>query len=138
MTFEEWVKFYNSKNPKDKFTRHANYMLLFDEEKGFCEVSFDEGMVFIGQTCGDGRYWLQHIEDTARKMGIAIGGTVDIRSQILAYLRLFGYKITEVITQPTGNKQYLAVNKKTGKWLRASPAFSYDDGKLAYAVTWEI
>lgn len=138
MTFEEWVEFYNSKNPQDKFNRHDNYMLLFDEEKGFCEVCFEEDMVFIGQTCGDGRYWRDKVEDVARQMGITHGGTVDIRSSILAYLRLFGYKITETIVQPNGMKKYLAVHKKTGKGLRASPAFSYEDGKLAYAVTWEI
>ena len=138
MTFEEWMEFYNSKNPQDPFKRDERYNLLFKEDKGFCEVVFDENMVFVGQVCGDARYWLAHIEEAARKCGITHGGTIDIRSQILAYIRLFGYKVTEVIEQPNGMKKYLAVNKKTGKGLRASPAFSYDDGKLAYAVTWEI
>ena len=138
MTFDEWVAFYNSKNTKDNYKHDERYNVLFDEDKGFCEVFFDEDMVFIGQTCGDARYWLKHIEDVARKLDIHHGGTVDIRSQIKAYLRLFGYRITETIDLPDGNKQYLAVHKKTGKGLRASPAFVYDDGKLAYGVTWEI
>lgn len=138
MTFDEWVDFYNSKNPQDPFKRDERKMLMFDEDKGFCEVFFDNGMVFIGQLCGDARYWLKNIEETARKIGINRGGTVNIRSQILAYIRLFGYKLTEVIALPDGNKQYLAKHKKTGKWLRASPAFIYEDGKVAYGVTWEI
>ena len=138
MTFEEWVDFYNRKNPKAKFERDKRTNLLFQEDKGFCEFLFEDGMVYIGQTCGDGRYWLKQIEDVARKLGITKGGTYDSRSQILAYIRLFGYKITETIDLPDGNKRYLAEHKKTGKWLRASPAFVYDDGKLAYMVTWEI
>lgn len=138
MTFDEWVDFYNSKNPQDPFKRDERKMLMFDENKGFCEVFFDNGMVFIGQLCGDARYWLKNIEDTARKIGINRGGTVNIRSQILAYIRLFGYKLTEVIALPDGHKQYLAKHKKTGKWFRASPAFVYEDGKVAYGVTWEI
>lgn len=138
MTFDEWVDFYNSKNPQDPFNRDERFNLLFLEDKGFCEVVFDEQMVFIGQVCGDARYWLKNIEDAARKIGIRHGGTVDIRSQIKAYLRLFGYKITETIDLPDGNKRYLAVHRETGRKLRASPAFSYDDGKLAYGVTWEI
>jgi hypothetical protein len=138
MTFDEWVAFYNSKNPQDPFKRDENKMLMFDEDKGFCEVYFENDMVFIGQTCGDARHWLKHVEEVARKMNITRGGTVDIRSQITAYIRLFGYKVTEVINLPDGHKQYLAKHTKTGKWLRASPAFVYEDGKVAYGVTWEI
>ena len=138
MTFDEWVDFYNRKNPKAKFKRDERMNLLFDEEKGFCEVFFDEDMVYIGQLCGDGRWWLKHVEDVARKMGIKHGGTYDSRSQILAYMRLFGYKLKEVIDLPDGYKRYLAVHKKTGKGFRASPAYVYDDGKVAYMVTWDI
>lgn len=138
MTFDEWVETYNKKNPQDPFTRDEKKMLMFDENRGFCEVFFENDMVFIGQTCGDARYWLSHIESVARQMGITRGGTVDIRSQILAYIRLFGYKLTKVIDLPDGNKQYLAAHKKTRKWLRASPAFVYEDGKVAYGITWEI
>lgn len=138
MTFDEWVDCYNNKNPQDPFKRDERKMLMFDENKGFCEVFFEDGMVFIGQVCGDARHWLKHIENTARQMGINRGGTVNIRSQILAYIRLFGYRLTEVIDLPDGNKQYIATNKDTGKWLRASPAFVYEDGKVAYGVTWEI
>lgn len=138
MTFDKWVTVYNRKNPLAKFKRDERLNLLLDAEKGFCEVGFDNDMVYIGQLCGDGRYWLKKIEDVARKLGITCGGTLNSRSQIRAYIRLFGYKVKEIIKLPDGNKQYLAVNKETGKWLRASPAYIYDDGKVAYWVTWEI
>jgi hypothetical protein len=138
MNFEEWVSVYDNKNPRDPFERDKRYNLLFSEDKGFCEVAFDKDMVFIGQLCGDARYWKEQIDDVARKLGIHHGGTINIRDQIRAYMRLFGYKQIEVIDLPDGNKQYLAVHKKTGKGFRASPAYFYDDGTLAYGVTWEI
>lgn len=138
MSFEEWVEVFNKKNPQDPFERDKRLNLLFKEDKGFCEVVYDEDMVFIGQVCGDARYWLKHIEEVARQCNIHHGGTINIRSQILAYMRLFGYKLTEVIDLPDGNKRYLAKHKETGKGFRASPAFIYADGKVAYAVTWDI
>lgn len=138
MTMEEWIEFYNRKNPQDPYEHNERYNLLFKEDKGFCEVAFDEDMVFIGQVCGDARYWLKHIEEAARKCGITKGGTINIRSQIKAYARLFGYKINEVIDLPDGNHVFLAGHKDTGKKFRAAPAFFYKDGKMAYAITWEI
>jgi hypothetical protein len=138
MSFEEWVEFYNSKNPQDRFDRNEKYNLLFKEDKGFCEVAFDADMVFIGQLCGDARYWKAHIDEAARKTGIKHGGTINIRSKIRAYARLFGYKITETVKLSDGNQIILATHKETGKGFRASPAFAYDDGQVAYAVTWEI
>ena len=139
MTFAEWAAFYDKKNPEDPFSPTPGYDLYFVADKGFCEVQFRETMAIIGQTAGDGRFFRDKVEEVARKLGIKEGGTICIRKEIRAYIRLFGYRMEREEKLPDGEIRYHAWHKKTGKWLRASPMFRYKgSGELAYGVTWEI
>ena len=93
MTFSEWAAFYDKKNPEDPFSPTPGYDLYFVEAKGFCEVQFRETMAIIGQLAGDGRFFRDKVEEVARKLGIKEGGTICIRKEIRACIRLFGYRI---------------------------------------------
>lgn len=138
MTFAEWAAFYDKKNPEDPFSPTLGYDLYFVPEKGFCEVRFTETMAIIAQTAGDGRFFRDKVEEVARKLGIKEGGTICIRKEIRAYIRLFGYRVEREERLPDGEIRYHARRKGTDKWFRASPAFRYRSGELAYYVTWEI
>ena len=139
MTLHEWMDFYNRKNPGDPFQRTEGYAFFFVPEKGFCEVAFHEDMVVIGQLAGDARFFKEKVEEAARALGIKEGGTICIRPEILAYIRLFGYRVVHTEVLPGGMKRYRAVHRKTGKWARYSPGYVYDEtGTIAYLVTWEI
>ena len=139
MTFAEWAAFYDKKNPEDPFSPTPGYDLYFMPDKGFCEVRFTETMAIIAQTAGDGRFFRDKVEEVARKLGYKEGGTICIRKEIRAYIRLFGYRIDHVEELSDGTKRYYGIHKKTGKWALYSPGYTYDTtGELAYLVTWEI
>jgi hypothetical protein len=139
MRFSEWAAFYDKKNPEDPFSPTPGYDLYFVADKGFCEVQFRETMAIIGQLAGDGRFFRDKVEEVARKLGIKEGGTICIRKEIRAYIRLFGYRIEREEKLPDGEIRYHARHKETGKRFRASPAFRYKgSGELGYYVTWEI
>ena len=139
MTPEEWIAFYNRKNPDDPFAPTEGCSFFFVPDKGFCEVCFLGDMVIIGQLAGDARFFKEKVEEAARTLGIKEGGTICIRKEICAYIRLFGYRITRTEELSDGRKRYHAVHRKTGKWALYSPGYIYDKtGALAYLVTWEI
>ena len=139
MTLYEWIGFYNRKNPQDPFQPTDGFELFYVPEKGFCEVLFLGDMVIVGQLAGDARFFKEHIDKVAAQMGIREGGTICIRKEIRAYIRLFGYRIDHVEELSDGTKRYYGSNKKTGKWALYSPGYTYDaTGELAYLVTWEI
>lgn len=138
MTLEEWIARYNEKNPQDPYERDERYMLLHDETHGFCECAFTPQMVYIGQICGDGRYWKRSIDDAARALGITHGGTIGIRGNALAYIRFFGYKVVRKEQLPDGLFRYHCIHKETGKGGLVSPSWTYEDGKHAYFITWEV
>lgn len=138
MTLDEWIELYNKKNPLDKYHRDGRYTLFYKPDKGFCEVLIGGDMVVIGQLCGDARYWKDAIDSAAEKAGIKHGGTINIRDNPVAYLRLFGYKVVKTEDLSDGTVRYQAVHKNTKKKGFASPAFRYKDGKQAFYVTWDI
>lgn len=139
MTLDEWIALYNRKNPSDPFQRTEGYTFFFVPDKGFCEVLFRENIVIIAQLAGDARFFKEKVEEAARELGIKEGGTICIRKEILAYIRLFGYRIARTEHLPDGTKRYHGIHRKTGKWALYSPGFTYDKtGELAYLVTWEI
>lgn len=136
MTFEEWVDKYNSKAPAP-FHRDERYMLYYLPDKGFCEVGQTEKMVIIHQLCGDARYWKDKVSEMARKIGIEKCGTWCVRQEVLAYIRLFGYKIYKREKTTEGLTRYYGIQKDTGKKGLMSPAFRFETGEQAYFVTWE-
>jgi len=138
-TLVEWIDIYNKKNPWDPFERDNTCALFFRPDKGFCEVLFSPNVVGIGQVCGDGAFWKNKVDETARKLGIGHGLTFDVRGQILAYMRLFNARVVSKEQAEDGLYRYHAVDKTTGKAVLASPAWKYNDcGVVAYRVIWEI
>ena len=96
-------------------------------------------MVILGQLAGDALFFKEKIEEAMHKLGIREGGTLCIRKEIRAYIRLFGYRIDRTEHLPDGTKRYFCSHRETGKWGQVSPAFRYDKtGELAYLITWEI
>lgn len=139
MTLCEWIALYNRKNPNDPFQRTEGYAFFFVPDKGFCEVLFRENIAMIGQLAGDARFFKEKVEEAARRLGIREGGTLCIRREILAYIRLFGYRIVRTEKLPDGTKRYYCAHRETGKWGLVSPGFTYDKtGDPAYLITWEI
>ena len=137
MTLDEWIQKYNAKTP-EPFKRDERYELFFLPDKGFCEVGMTDDMVVIHQLAGDARFWKEKISDMARKVGIKKGGTWCVRKAILAYIRLFGYRIEATAELSDGLKRYYCVHKETEKHGLASPAFKFESGEQAYFITWEV
>ena len=137
MTLEEWIAKYNEKTPAP-FKRNEQYELFFLPDKGFCEVGMTKDMVVIYQLAGDALFWKEKVSDMARKVGIKMGGTWCVRKAILAYIRLFGYRIEATAELSDGLKRYYGIHKKTGKHGLASPAFKFANGEQAYFITWEV
>lgn len=136
MTLQEWIEKYNKKAP-EPFKRNERFDLFFLPDKGFCEVGMTDDMVIIYQLCGDARFWRDKVSDMARKIGAKMCGTWCVRKEILAYIRLFGYKITHTEDLPDGLKRYHAIHKDTGKEGLVSPAFRFEGGEQAYFITWQ-
>lgn len=137
MTLDEWIQKYNAKTP-EPFKRDERYELFFLPDKGFCEVGMTKDMVVIHQLSGDARFWKEKVSDMARQIGIKMCGTWCVRKAILAYIRLFGYKIEATAELSDGLKRYYCVNKETKKHGLASPAFQFKSGEQAYFITWEV
>jgi hypothetical protein len=137
MTLDEWIDFYNRKTP-EPFKRDERFNLFFLPDKGFCEVGQSENIIVIRQLAGDARFWKEKVSDMAAKIGVEMCGTWCIRKEILAYIRLFGYRIYRTEKLPDGLKRYYGINKDTGKKGLASPAFRYESGEQAYFITWEV
>lgn len=135
MILEEWIERYNKKVP-EKFMRDERYDLFFLPDKGFCEIGRTGDLVVVNQLAGDARFWKKHITDMARKTGAKMCGTWCIRKEILAYIRLFGYKICRIEPTEDGNRYHIINND--GKKGLVSPAFVYEDGTQAHFVTWEV
>lgn len=135
-TLREWVEVYNKHTP-EPFKRDERYNLYFLPDKGFCEIGMTGDMVFIHQLCGDGRYWFKAVTNLAQKIRASRCGTICIRPEIRAYIRLFGFKIAREEDLGDGMKRYYCKNKETGKEGLISPCFQYkDSGVQAYFVTW--
>ncbi len=136
MTLDEWIALYNKKTP-EPFVRDERFAFFFLPDKGFCEVGASGDLVVINQLAGDARFWKKHVSDMARKIGSKMCGTWCIRKAILAYIRLFGYKIYKTEETGDGCKRYYGIDNEGKKGL-ASPAFRYESGEQAYFITWEV
>jgi hypothetical protein len=135
MKLDEWIEQYNKRTP-EPFKRDPKYDFFFDEDKGFCEVGATKDMVIINQLSGDGRFWKEKVSALAREIGAKVCGTWCIRSQVRAYIRLFGFKVWKEEELPDGRKRFFGIDKE-GKQGIMSPAFTYENGTQAYFVTWE-
>ena len=136
MTLDEWIARYDKKTP-EPFKRDERYNFFFLPDKGFCEVGRVGTLVVINQLAGDARFWKKHVTDMARETGAKACGTWCIRKAILAYIRLFGYRIYKTEETTDGRKRYYGIDDEGKKGL-ASPAFVYEDGTQAYFITWEV
>ena len=137
MDLENWIVKYEGKTG-EKFERDIRFELFFHPDKGFCEIGQGDNLLIINQLCGDARFWRDLVDNAAKASGIKHCGTWCIRKEILAYIRLFGYRIVREHILPDGLKIYYAIRKETGKPGRAAPCFKYKDtGTQAYFITWE-
>lgn len=133
-TFDEWVERYNRKIP-EKFKRDNRFALFYLSDKGFCELLATDKLVVMGQVSGDGRFWKKFAEDTARALGLKACGTYCGRKEVLAWIRLFGFKVTK-IEEKDGFKRYHAVGKDGGWYLMTECVF--ENGVRSHWVTWEV
>ena len=138
-TFEEYIKIYEKKT-KDKFVQNKACKLFYLPERGFCElmVAPNNSMITIYQVCGDGKFWKDFATLFAQILGIKKLGSICIRENILAYIRLWGYKVTKKEPLSDGSFIYYAENNE-GKKARVAPTYIYDDKtRISYFVTWEV
>ena len=132
---EEWIEKYDSKVER-KFTIDTRYKLLYNDEKGFCQIMKDGEMLIVKATCGDIKYWRGIIEECARQNGLKKIGTCCIR-KIKPYIRLNGFEITKTEETAEGIKYY-GEDKKTRQKGEAIPAEKLQNGERSYYVIWEV
>lgn len=138
-TLEEYIARYEKKTG-ETFTPKAGFKLFYLPDRGFCEIAVAGHieMVQAYQMCGDGRFWRDYITLLAQSLNIKMAGTFCIRTNVKAYARFFGYKITKKEPLPDGSFIYLAEDER-GSHARLSPVHMHDDpNKITYLVTWEV
>lgn len=137
MTLEYWIEKYNKKAP-EPFMRDEKFQLFYVPDKGVCEIGMSDDMLILRcLSTSNVFYWKNAAEDIARKVGIKIIGTWCVRREIMAYIRLFGYRIIKTEELEDGLNRYRCRNKE-GKQARVSPSFVFENGRQAYFVTWEV
>lgn len=137
MTLEYWIEKYNKKAP-EPFMRDEKFQLFYVPDKGVCEIGMSDDMLILRcLSTSNVFYWKNAAEDIARKVGIKIIGTWCVRREIMAYIRLFGYRIIKTEELEDGLNRYRCRNKE-GKQARVSPSFVFENGQQAYFVTWEV
>ena len=136
-TLPEWIELYNRKTP-EPFKRDERFRLFFLPDKGFCEIGNTEKMIVINQLSGDGRFWKKFAEELARENRFKMCGTWCVRKQIKAWIRLFGFTVTETENFPDGLKRFKGIDEN-GRKGRMSPAYDGKTGEFKnYYVTWEV
>ena len=137
MNFQGWITKYEQKT-REKFEPKNGFRLFFLPERGFCEIraDADKQMILVWQLCGDGHFWKDYAELLAQMMGYHNMGTVCIRGNIEAYIRLWGFSVEQKEVLPDGNFRFHCVNKDGKKGL-VSPAWT-ENGKVSYFITWEV
>ena len=133
-TLEEWIEFYERKTGK-KFKPEENYKLLYRPDKGFCEISASDNAILVGAVSGDGKFWKSSADLLARYMKFNFCRSINIRKNIRAYLRLFGYRITK-ITEENGLK-YIESKNKDNKICGAFECI-FEDGSHGYFLNWQV
>lgn len=131
-TLDEWIDLYEKKTG-EKIDREKGVTFYFPE-RGFANYIVDKNMIIIKEVCGDGLFWRQVGEILAKERGFSHLGTICLRKNIKAYIRLFGFEITIEEMLPDGKIRYYGKDKRTGKPGRANPSTN-DQG---YLITWEV
>jgi len=114
-TLEEWIKIYEKKTGTE-FKADPRAKLQFDAEKGFAEIGAVEGMVVIGQLCGDAKHWKNLAERLAQQLGINHLGTWCIR-KIEPYIKFFNVEIE--MTEEAGEGLNLKIQARKHYFRRA-------------------
>lgn len=138
-TLNEYIKKYEQKT-KEKFKPKEGFKLFYLPERGFCEIAITQKnkMLMIYQLCGDGKFWRDFALVLAQTLKIKKFGTICIRKNIEAYIRLWGFKITKKEPLNDGSFIYKAENKEGNK-ARISPIRIHEDtSRISYLVTWEV
>lgn len=133
-TLREWIERYNRKVPEG-FKRDKRFALFYLPDKGFCELLATDKMLILGQVSGDGRYWKKYAEDCARELGLKVCGSHCTRREIAAYIKLFGFKVTD--TEDKGGLKRYRCEDAQGYWGLVTECV-IDGGRRAYYVTWEV
>lgn len=133
-TLEEWIRIYEKKT-SEKFNPKSDRQLVFDSEKGFCQLKISEGKLFVYQVCGDGKHWRNFSEYVARNLGIKACVTYCVRKNIRAFIRLLGYHITK--TKEKNNLKCFHTEDLDGN---KAMLFEYvlENGRQGYEIFWEV
>lgn len=139
MTYRQWLDFFERKSGEE-YEPSNGWMILYNPDKGFCDIKIDEGIVMARQAAGDIKHWKNEVERIARGLGIKNAGTY-VSRKIKPYIRLVGYKITaeEHETNENGKDvaRYHLIDKDGHKGL-ATYGFVTEAGNDCYLVTWEV
>lgn len=68
MTLYDWIKIYHKKTGEYP-NSYPGSSFIFDEDRGFCVYIQDNDVLIVGEVCGNGRYWLNCLNDKARELG---------------------------------------------------------------------
>ena len=134
-SIEDWKKLYEEKTG-DKYETDKSFLEMYLPERGLCQMTATEKMVVVGSMSGDGKFWRDVAEILARIMGKKMLGTLCVRQNPEAYMRLFGYKLTKKTRNPDGREKYYGMNQQ-GQHILISPAYR-DGAKEVYYCTWEV
>lgn len=133
-TLDEWIEIYEKK-ADEKFNPKTDRQLVFDSAKGFCQIGFSDGKLFVYQVCGDGKHWRNFAEYVARNLGIENCGTTCVRKNIRAFIRLLGYHITK--TNEKNNLKCFSVEDANENKAIVYECI-FESEKHGYKIFWEV
>lgn len=92
-TLQEWIKQYEEKT-NDKFNLPEGYNLMWLPERGFSisKIDPEQGILFIYETCGDGRFWFDVAKVQAGNLDMRCICTI-VNRPLKAYIRGMGGEI---------------------------------------------
>lgn len=138
MTKEEWIKTYEEKTG-DEHKLPDGFREKYLPDKGYCQYGVDteNGVLYIYEVCGDGKFWHDVGRLICLEKGLSRIATICTRN-LKPYIRLFGGKVTEEIVMKDGTLRLFGTNVDGRRFVAYPAWFDYEKNKYAYYVITEV
>lgn len=97
MNLYAWIKRYEKKTG-NKFNPFPSAQIEFDEVNGFCTWEKDGDILYVSDTCGNGRYWEKFLDQKAKELNCKSIKFATTRQPTI-FTRKYGYKIVGYVLE---------------------------------------
>ena len=132
-SLKQWIDIYEKKT-NDKVELPTGFRLFYLPARGFMMVRplVADGILYIYQVCGDGKFWHDHAELMARALGFPCLATICNRN-IETYLRNFEFDV--LVKQDINSEKRFLCQDNVGRKVLATYKGKDNNGNDEYWVT---